>query len=249
MNAKILLLLALLALAGAAWAHGAAEEHVEEARQEPADYLPVDPWPLTLYTGAFVLLVAFVAFVFREMTTEAHKKIFFTLIAVPTLLVTLYLGVSTVYLNVVSESGGPVHWHADYEIWVCGKKVENLADAGFFSNTVGTPVLHHHEDYRIHVEGLVVNKEDIALSKFFKAIGGNLTDSSITLPLEGGMVKTYRNGDQCPDGRPGRVKLYVKDHQTGRFVESKETAGYLIKPGFEVPPGDYLKIAFEPEGD
>ena len=247
MNAKILLLLALLALAGAAWAHGVADEHAEEARQEPADYLPVDPWPLTLYTRVFVLLVASAAFIFRERTTDTHKKIFIILIAVPTLLVTLYLGVSTVYLNVASESGGPVHWHADYELWVCGEKAE-LAGAGFLSNTVGTPVLHHHEDNRIHVEGLVVKTEDIALGKYFKSIGGGLTNDSITLPYADGTVKIYRNGDKCPDGRPGRLRLYVKEHQTGQFFENKEIAGYVIKPGFEVPPGDYLKIAFEQEG-
>ena len=249
LNRKTICLLALLALMGYAWAHGEAEEHAEEDRMEPSEYLPVDPWPLALYAGAFILLVSFMAFISRNLTTDAHKKMFFILIAVPTVLVTLYMAATTVYLNLASTSGGPVHWHADYEIWACGEKVEHLEDAGLLSNTVGSPVLHHHEDNRIHVEGLVVNKEDIALAKFFKVIGGGLTDSAITLPLEGGAVKTYRNGDLCPDGKPGTLRLYVKEHQTGQFFESTEIAGYVIKPGFEVPPGDYLKIAFETEGN
>ena len=58
---------------------------------------------------------------------------------------------STIYLNTNSDSGGPVHWHADIEFWACGNEIE-LRDPTGFSNKIGTGTLHEHDDHRIHLD-------------------------------------------------------------------------------------------------
>ncbi len=218
--------------------------HGEEEAASPPTYLPIDPFPLALYVFALVLFVVAASLLFPSLLTPSRKKMAFLAIAVPVGAVTLYLAASTVYLNLTSESGGPVHWHADFEIWLCGEKAQ-LPHADLPANYVGTPVLHYHDDNRIHVEGVVVKKEDIALHRFFEAIGGELSGTSITVPLEGDRQVAYSNGNVCPNGRPGRLKLFVKNHETGTFYEEPALEDYVIKPHFEVPPGDYLKIVFE----
>src|SRR5689334_20592308 len=57
---------------------------------------------------------------------------------------------STIYLNTSSDSKGPVHWHADFEVWACGVQLELRNPSGFLSNKIGTPTLHEHDDQRIH---------------------------------------------------------------------------------------------------
>jgi len=42
------------------------------------------------------------------------KKILFAAIVIPVVAATIFLAGSTIYLNSVSSSGGPVHWHADF---------------------------------------------------------------------------------------------------------------------------------------
>jgi len=96
---------------------------------------------------------------------------------------TLMLIGSTVYLNINSDSGGPVHWHADFEIWACGNELE-LRDPTGFSNKIGSSVLHEHNDRRIHLEGVVVDeKVDASLGKFMYVIGGAITSEAMVVPL------------------------------------------------------------------
>lgn len=229
-------ILALLALTTLVLAHGA----------EPKTYLPMDPVELIVYDFVFMLGIIIFSLIFPNMLNDKIKKIFFILIAVPVILITLYVGASSVYLNVISESGGPVHWHADFEIWTCGQELK-LPTAKFPSNYVGTATLHHHDDNRIHIEGLFIKNQDVNLASFFEVIGGELTDSSIKVPQENTAPIEYKNGDACPSGRPGKLKVLVKNHETGEFEESMDISNYVIKPYFEVPPGDYLKIVFGDE--
>lgn len=220
---------------------------------EPSDYLPVDPFPLALYGFAFILVLSFLSIKFADKMSELHKKIVFVLVAIVVVGVTLYAGGTTVYLNLISESGGPAHWHADFEIWDCGEKVTDLAYTTGLESFVGTAVLHHHNDYRIHVEGVLIKKSNASLGSFFKAIGGDMTNNSISIPLNDGTIRTLKNGDLC-NGRPGVLKLFVQNATTnGEFVENNQLSDYVLSPFF-VPvtqdgEGDYLKIVFEPQGD
>jgi len=108
----------------------------------------------------------------------------FLLIAGSLLLSTGILFANTIYLNVKSESKGPVHWHADAEFWSCGLEVELRDPKGFLSNKIGSSTYHEHNDKRIHLEGVVIKKAvDASLGKFMRVIDGYLTDNAIALPL------------------------------------------------------------------
>lgn len=242
----ILVMFCLLLLP--AWAN-------EGTTASPTDYLPVDPFPLALHAFGIILLLSLVSVAFVNRMSEFQKKAVFVIVAVLVVGVTVYAGIATVYLNWISESQGPVHWHADFEIWVCGEKTTNLVHSTDFSGRVGTPVLHHHNDYRIHVEGVVIRKSDVSLKEFFEAIGGSLSDSTenrvrFLIPLENGGLRTVQNGDLC-NGKPGQWKLFVQNSKTNGFELRTELGEFVLSPYFETSitggAGDLLKLSFDSE--
>ena len=250
MDKKVLftLLAAALFFGASAHAHEVNGEVIEPVYSEaPTDYLPADPFQIALYVFILVLVLSIFSIFLQDKLSEQMKKAVFVIVVVTVGLTTIYAAATTVYLNVISESGGPVHWHSDFEIWVCKEKITNLKAAEFPSNKVGTAVLHHHDDYRMHVEGLVIKKEDASLAAFFKAINGSFTGESMTLELEGNKFTGIANGDKCSDGKPGKWRLYVKNYNSGEFEENPELEHYVLKPFFTVPPGDYLVLAFDSE--
>ena len=90
------------------------------------------------------------------------KKPIFILIILTIAIPSLLMTGSTVYLNTISDSKGPVHWHTDIEFWVCGQEIELRDPYAFLSNKVGTSSYHEHDDKRIHLEGVVIDKESDA---------------------------------------------------------------------------------------
>lgn len=144
---------------------------------------------------------------------------------------TLTISGSTVYLNLKSVTGGPVHWHADFEIWACGNELE-LRDPVGLSNKIGTPTLHEHNDKRIHLEGVpTALPYDFSLGKFMTVIDGGISKDTLSVPLNNS--KYFEDGDGEPDGdgpgapSPELVEPYIKTEASGkvaRFV-SGETCG------------------------
>jgi hypothetical protein len=127
---------------------------------------------------------------------------------------------STIYLNVNSDSGGPVHWHADIEFWICDNEVELIDPVGF-SNKVGTWTLHEHDDHRIHLEGVVVDGEnDASLGKFMHVVDGAITDEALVLPVDpdGSIFEDEIDGDGPSDAFPSQVEDYVVVSNGKRFV-------------------------------
>ena len=162
---------------------------------------------------------------------ELSKKIIFYGIVIIVSIVTIYLIISTIYINLTSYSRGLVHWHADIEIIICNQDIKLKEAGSIFSNKVGTAEVHHHEDMRIHVEGVVNSREEATLGYFFDAIKGDFTSNSIL---------GYINGDICPDtNKPGKVRIFVNN------VENFEFRNYEISHYADVPPGDKIKIIFE----
>lgn len=162
---------------------------------------------------------------------ETSKKIVFYGIIIIVSIVTIYLIVSTIYINITSYSRGLVHWHADLEIEICGEEVELEKATKFLSNKVGEEEVHHHGDMRIHVEGVVNNKEEATLGYFFDAINEDFTSTSIL---------GYKNGYLCENtSLPGKVKMFIND------IENFEFRDYEISHYTDVPPGDKIKIVFE----
>lgn len=163
--------------------------------------------------------------------SEILKYFLFLTIVMLTLGITAYLVWTTISLNIKSVTGGPVHWHADFEIWHCGEKIDLLDPTGL-ENKVGTPLFHEHNDGRIHVEGPVLDYKDISLGKFFEVVGG--------FPLESGI--------EC-NGYPGVVQVFVYKTEGNTFYQEKiaDYADYVLSPHSSIPPGDCIIIELDRE--
>ena len=121
-----------------------------------------------------------------------------------------------------SAPGVEDHWHASYEITVCGETLPP------FSPSPGG--VHTHGDGQIHIHpsrpGETGSNANLAL--FFANSAGELTDKSLTLPSG----DTYTNGDLCPDGRPGQLVVTVDSVS-------------IEEPSSHVPQdGDQISITF-----
>ncbi len=234
----VVILLVLLFFVGIVSAHG-----IEEVEEIHATQNLINPSDVLIYSTIIIGAVVLLSVLFQNRLGGKMKKLAFILIVLPVIVSTVYLTGHTIYLNTISESGGPVHWHADFQLWVCGERVTLPGPEGFFDNKVGTGVFHHHADDRIHVEGILIKKQDADLSRFFGVIGGSLASESIGIPQKDGNVKTWVNGDLC-NGETGKLKVYVN----GRM--HREMGEYVISPYEQVPPGDCIIIDFstgEPE--
>ncbi len=202
----------------------------------------------TSVTIAVVLLVVLVTLAaFLRDRFPGSKPWLFWSMAVVVVVVTFILIGSTVYLNTVSLSGGPVHRHADFEMWACGEELELENPSGFLSNKIGTPVLHEHDDKRIHLEGVVVEQRDGSLGKFMEVTGGSITPNSIVFPTNDGK-RSYVNGQTC-DGQPAELHVFLyqtteNDRYTLRKLE--KPAEYTISDESVVPPGDCIVMEFAP---
>ncbi len=153
------------------------------------------------------------------------KKPLFISIAAVVVGTTLTIAGGTVYLNIRSASGGPVHWHADMEIWACGNEL-NLRDPTGLSNKIGTPTLHEHNDKRIHLEGVPVNMPyDASLGKFMDVVGGELSGKTLVVPLNPDADTYFQNakGQEDGDGNgapsPEQMTPFIHD-QNGKKVAS-----------------------------
>jgi hypothetical protein len=136
-------------------------------------------------------------------------------------------GIFTLGTGEKPYSDGQVHWHASLDVFICGERyalpsptVGNLHGEPF----LGIPLLHTHEDKRIHIEGVIYKPEDITLGRYMEVIGLNVEDDELL---------DKKNGDLC-NGQPGKVKLLVNGK------ESKEGPNRVIADG-----GIY-ELRFEP---
>ena len=91
------------------------------------------------------------------------------------------------------------HWHATYEVSICGEILPPFAQSPGGVHTHGGGRIHIHPN-RADEEGGNAN-----LALFFDSAGAELTDTSIRLPTR----ETYANGDPCPDGGTGQLVVTV----------------------------------------
>lgn len=233
---------------------------VSLAHEEEPETTRITLESLTSSSLNYILIAAGIAAIlvlvsiFKKEKTEGQKMFLFLGIIIPVILVTAYAAGSTIYLNLVSATQGPVHWHADFEIWNCGEKLDLIDPEGLL-NRVGTPSFHEHGDDRIHVEGVVINRQDVSLHHFFNMIEGELTYDSFTIPTNEGMV-SVRDGDECRGGE-GKLQVFLyrvtnpdPTRRTGfTFVQEKLESfeEYILFPYSNIPPGDCLIIEFDQE--
>ncbi len=137
---------------------------------------------------------------------------------------------STIYLNVTSDSKGPVHWHTGIEFWSCGAEVELRDPTGFLSNKVGTSTYHEHNDKFIHLEGVVIDREeDSGLQKFMRVTGGYLEKDRIGIPIndsEDTWFVTDHN-DNKVDGDEQRPENFSIATGAGEWVSGSEKGKVL----------------------
>ncbi len=192
-----------------------------------------------LFLAATIAIIAsLVSLLMGKRLTHKERVLMFSIISIPIIFATLYLGAYTVNQNFESVTGGPVHWHADYQVWVCDERLD-LINPRFPSNKVGTPLLHEHNDDRIHLEGTLMRLEDTSLGTYFHVIGGRLTATSISFPTNEQGIVTRVNNDLC-DGQPSTLKVFVNGQ---RIINPAE---YIMYPHESVPPGDCIIFEFSP---
>ena len=124
---------------------------------------------------------------------------------------------------------GDDHWHAVYTYVVCDV-VQPPAPAwdGTGIHTHGDGIIHMHP-FRASEEG-----NGARLVKWFEYGGGVLSEDEVRLP---GDSETHRNGDECPDGSPGVVQVFVNDERLDDYMS------YVPRDG------DRITIVFGPELD
>lgn len=169
--------------------------------------------------GLFVLIGIAV------LTNNKYEKLKMPLFVMMTFLMagsTLMLAASTVYLNVSSDSGGPVHWHADIEFWVCDNEIELIDPVGF-SNKVGTATLHEHNDHRIHLEGVVVDEtNDASLGKFMHVTDGAITNDALVVAVnpDGSIFENEIDGDGPSSPYPDEAEDLIVTSNGKRYVRA-----------------------------
>lgn len=199
-----------------------------------------------LFLAVDALFILTVVVLWLHPKKERVKRLFFGLYLVIVLGATLYLVYYTISKNLASITMGPVHWHAQFEVYACGEKIE-LEDPSGWSNKVGTDLLHEHNDNLIHVEGVVNNRGSVTLGEFFKVAGGEMTNRTLTVVTNDppGVVKTYY---EC-NGQQGNLNVFVIKTIDQQVKQEKLTdpANYVISPYSQVPPGDCIIIEFNGE--
>ncbi|MBS3100733.1 hypothetical protein J4204_01220 [Candidatus Woesearchaeota archaeon] len=227
-----LLFLALILPVNFAFAH---EGEEDEFMLDHSELYPITQLQAAGYGSlAFGVLIAVILLFHKKMEGMA-KKIAYSLILIVVALVTLYLVIVTLHLNLISLTKGPVHWHADFEIWVCDKEIR-LAEPKGLSNKQGVDLMHAHNDNRIHVEGVLLDMKAASLGAFFHAVGGSISDDGMRVPTDENLV-VVRNGYTCNE-KPAKLYVFVN----GNLIENP--GDYAISHYEEVPPGDRIKFVF-----
>ncbi|MEO5635315.1 MAG: hypothetical protein ABIS26_01125 [Candidatus Paceibacterota bacterium] len=197
--------------------------------------------------GGFLILLLSLLVVMNKNSSNTFKITNFVLISVISLFVTFYLAGMTVFTNVRSETGGPVHWHADFKIYECGKEVRLKEPTGL-SNRIGRTDLHEHGEKRIHVEGVVVNKTDVSLREFFRVIGGKLGYGELLFPSRDGYNTSLVDGATCENEQPAtlQVFLYKTEGKEIRQTKLVDYPNYILSSESKVPPGDCIIFELSP---
>ncbi len=167
---------------------------------------------------------------------------------VPVAVVIAVVGAILLSVIVIRESGAvsPTtrdHWHAAYEIYICGQRQPPVP---FWQGGV-----HTHGDGFIHIHPQLSFEEGTGarLVKWFEyggqglGTGGKLSKDTLQIP---GQDQIYRNGDPCSDGQPGVVQVYVNGQRMRDFdryiPQDGDVVQILFGPEGELPPG----VVFSP---
>ncbi len=170
------------------------------------DYPFVEYVVPTLQLGfVLTILLAAVSFYREEDLNMKDKNILMNGFLVAILVPSFYAAGAFIHESQTSWSGGEVHYHADFEIFVeeDGELQElNLIDPGEYcestnhessvmcklNDRTGSKEYHEHNDDRVHLEGTFKTKRSASLSAFFEQFGGVLENGKLTVPTNDGIV-------------------------------------------------------------
>lgn len=227
-----LLFLILILSINLAFSHGGEEDNF---MLDHSGLYPVTQLQAVGYGSLVFGVLIVVILLFHKIMNDATKKAVYFSIIIIVSLVTIYLVLTTLHLNIISLTKGPVHWHADFELWVCDKELK-LPEPKGLSNKQGVELMHAHNDNRIHVEGVILDTRQASLGAFFYAIGGSLSDDGIKVPTDDGLVSVH-DGDKCNE-QPAKLYVFVN----GNLIDNP--SAYVISPYEKVPPGDRINFVF-----
>ncbi len=203
------------------------------------DYLSVALW-----AGGIIFFLVLIVF-FLKPKKDFSKAFFLILISTVSIIATTYIVLGTLDLIKKSPTKGPVHWHADFKIFRCGEEIELVNPKGL-SNRVGTPLVHEHEDKRVHIEGIPEDSGAASLKNFIHAVGGYLNEDALRIPTNTGSVE-MKNGNMC--GREnGILQVFVWTTDTAWIATQQKielVSDYVISPHTLVPPGDCVIFEFD----
>ncbi|MDX1766066.1 MAG: hypothetical protein R3313_03895, partial [Candidatus Saccharimonadales bacterium] len=208
------------------------------AESIPNSYVPIEDLEdevaalstnATLGAAGALLVLIVVAALTRDKWPKLKTPLFI-MICLTLISSFLTLAGATIYLNVKSDTGGPVNWRADFEIWACGNELELRDPYEFLSNKIGTSTLYEHDDRRIYLEGVPVELEnDATLGKFMYVIGGAITDQALLVPLnppdKGGYFENSLDGDGVTDLYASQIDPFIIEDEHGpvaRFIEGQK---------------------------
>ncbi|QXC61435.1 hypothetical protein KSP35_00855 [Aquihabitans sp. G128] len=140
------------------------------------------------------------------------------------------------------------HWHAAFDVNVCGKQQAPVQDGA--QDTLG---IHTHGDDLIHIHPFATRSsgKNATMQRFFDQVGITVTDDGFT--TQDG--KVYKEGETTCGGKPGEVvvaywkqavgsatakptKIYTSDFGKIRFTENYAayTLAFEPKGTKDIPP-------------
>jgi len=156
----------------------------------------------------------------------------FVLVALPCALLIALAASAAITLPGASPAVAPgpaigSHWHAPYQVWVCGERQPDIPAFEGGVRTDADGIIHIHP-FRASEEGAGAR-----LVKFFEYAGGLLTQTEMRMP---GSTHTFRNGDRCPDGSTGALGVRVNGSPLSSWTEYIPADGDRIVITFGAAP-------------
>jgi len=225
----------------------AGHDHMAEYAEQLVEAVHTNSIRFAIASGIILGILTIISLLGRGMS-EKFKKIIFVLMVIAITTPTVYFVLTTLHINFISQTKGPIHWHADFRIFACGDELRLQESQGLLSNKIGTQIFHHHNDQRIHVEGVVINTTNFELGNFFRTVGANLTQEHFEIPTQDGFVD-LSNGDTCPNGQEGVWQAFVYKTEADnptlvRQIKLDQYTNYLPSPEITIPPGDCIIFEF-----
>jgi len=203
---------------------------VSEPPPPPRSGLPPEPAPLppprpTTRKG-------------KPKTPKVKRRGIGTYLFAVVIVVILLAGAYQLYDSFTKGSDPKVgdHWHAALGMDICGDFAENAPEFLTQAGTEAKAGLHSHGDGLIHIEPLTDDEagDNATVGLFFEYGGGEVDEEHLVFWGD----RNVKNGDPCPDGRPGKVRWAVNgEEQSGNPAD------------FHPEDQDVITIAFLPDGD